>query len=189
MHVKLDAPVWQPNTAYPLGLLTDANMGRDRQADRDQWLSGTWRSTRRHAGEQPLQQPTKPGQGSRRQRRPRPERQHASRGRAGSRQPQPVQLHRHPGRHLRDQTLMGGKNSFGPYDVTPGRQRQRRRRPCAADRDRHLGATEPAWPTVAYSAITARRSPWGPPPITRRWRRADGGVTWTAICARRRRAR
>ena len=26
-HVKLNAPVWKPNTAYPMGVLTDAKWG------------------------------------------------------------------------------------------------------------------------------------------------------------------
>ena len=60
-HVKLNAPVWKPNTVYPMGVLTDAKWGAIVQPSvpNDYWYVANYVTVR----EQPLQEPSKPGQG------------------------------------------------------------------------------------------------------------------------------
>lgn len=59
--VKLDARPWRPNTSYKLGLLSDAKIGDivKPTVDNGFWYVANYTTT----VEQPVQQPTKPGQG------------------------------------------------------------------------------------------------------------------------------
>jgi len=61
---------------------------------------------------------------------------------------------------------MGGKNSYGPYNVTQGGQGAIVADPPAITATASTGSIEPAWPTTEYATVV------------------DGGVTWTAIFAR-----
>jgi hypothetical protein len=59
--VKLDAPTWQPNTDYRLGLLSDAGIGAvvKPTVDNGFWYVAQYTTT----NEEPIRQPSKPGQG------------------------------------------------------------------------------------------------------------------------------
>ena len=59
--VKLDAPTWQPNTAYKLGLLSDATIGAvvKPTVDNGFWYYAQYTTSNEAA----VVQPTKPGQG------------------------------------------------------------------------------------------------------------------------------
>ena len=61
---------------------------------------------------------------------------------------------------------MGGKSSYGPYNVTQGGVGAVIADPAAPVATATSGATEPVWPTTEYATVV------------------DGGVTWTAIYAR-----
>jgi len=61
---------------------------------------------------------------------------------------------------------MGGKSSYGPYNVTQGGVGAVVADPAPVTETATSGATEPAWPTTEYATV------------------AGGGITWTAIFAR-----
>ena len=62
---------------------------------------------------------------------------------------------------------MGGKSSYGPYNVTQGGVGQVVADPATPAVHASSGAHEPAWPTSEYATVV------------------DGGITWTAIYARK----
>jgi hypothetical protein len=62
---------------------------------------------------------------------------------------------------------MGGKNDYNSYAITQGGAGDIIADPATPTATAKSGAAEPAWPTAEYATV------------------ADGGVTWTAIYARK----
>ena len=62
---------------------------------------------------------------------------------------------------------MGGKSHYGPYNVTQGGRGSIIPDPITPTATATSGSTEPNWPTTLYATVQ------------------DGGVTWTAILARK----
>ncbi len=82
---------------------------------------------------------------------------------------------------------MGGKENYNDYAITQGGVGNVVADPTPPTATATSGATEPAWPTVAYSvAVTDSTQPLGSaannPALAQV---ADGGVIWTAFYARK----
>jgi hypothetical protein len=82
---------------------------------------------------------------------------------------------------------MGGKNSYGPYDVGQGGTSNIVPDPTPPTATATSGATEPHWPTVALEAALLIHPPVGSDASAAHALSdvQDGGVTWTAFYARR----